>query len=168
MWELKASQHDWSGWGRTGPGVVHRQHRRWRALKSTVRTPGHRETPNAPTPSGPYCVPSQAGGEPALARALLTWPQAYSLPSDPNARIEPGVGDIDYNVDHDDERRGEEHHRLGNRVVSDEHGIHQQSANTRPGEDGLGHHSTRDELCKIHGKQRENRHGGVLQSVLPN
>src|SRR5262245_50729282 len=89
------------------------------------------------------------------------------LTGNPDAWIEPGVGNIDYDVDHDDERRGEEHHRLGDWVVPDEHGIHQQSADPRPGKDGLRHHRTRDELRKIHGKQRKNRYGGVLQGMLP-
>ena len=58
--------------------------------------------------------------------------------SDPDARVQHGVGDVDQQVDQHVGRRGDQHHALHERVVAREDGLHDQPAEAGQHEDLLG------------------------------
>src|SRR5207302_9871643 len=70
-----------------------------------------------------------------VARARCAWLRS---PSWPSPGVEDAVEQIDHEVDHDEDDRGEEDRALHDRVVTVVDGLDGEAADPRPGEDRLG------------------------------
>ena len=74
--------------------------------------------------------------------------------SEADARIEPGVQQVDHEVGQHEHRDRQHHQRLGQRVVLVLHRLHEQPADAVEIEHLLGHHQAADQERELDADQR--------------
>src|SRR4051794_19618257 len=81
----------------------------------------------------------------------------------PDARVDHGVDDVDYEADHDDDQREERNQALHPDVVAVVEVLQQSAAQTGPAEGLLGQHGAAEQQRGLQAHHRHDRDQGVAE-----
>src|SRR5438045_2317717 len=90
---------------------------------------------------------------------------ARSCASERNARIEPGVEEVDHEIDQHEDEGADDDHRLHDRIVASQHRLHREEPDAGPREHRFHDDGAAEEVSELEANDRHHRQQRVLERM---